>query len=49
MRREKEVEEEDESVLEAEQTNPSLSPHLWEGVVLHLLAESEHVSFASLP
>ena len=48
MRGEKEVEEEDESVLEAEQTNLFLSPHLGEGVMLRLLAESEHLSFASL-
>ncbi|KAK5927690.1 hypothetical protein CgunFtcFv8_012821 [Champsocephalus gunnari] len=44
MRRETEVEEEDGSVLEAEQTNLSLSPHLCEGVVLRLFAESEHLS-----
>ena len=49
MRGEKQVEEEDGSVLEAEQTNLSLSPHLGEGVVLRLFAESEHLSFDSLP
>ena len=46
--REKDMEE-DESILEAEQTNLSLSPQLGKGVMLHLFAEVEHLSFSSLP
>ncbi|KAK5867065.1 hypothetical protein PBY51_011584 [Eleginops maclovinus] len=47
MRRETEVEEEDGPVLEAEQTNLYLSPHLGEGVMLRLFAKSEHLSVDS--
>lgn len=43
------MEEEDESVSEAEQRNLTLFPHLGAGVMLRLFAESEHLSFASLP
>lgn len=44
-----EVEQEDEYVSEAKQTNLTLFPYLGPGVMLRLLAESGHLSFASLP
>lgn len=48
MRKEKELEE-DESILEAEQINLSLSPQSGKGVMFRLLAEVEHLNFNSLP
>lgn len=43
------VEQEDEFALEAKQTKLILFPYLGAGIMLHLLAESEHLSVTSLP